>query len=70
MNGFNVDCSMQLSYFHVIDQSENALELSQSEVVFLTSWHLLLYISTTDLYQKAPVATDWSVLSTMSTCGH
>ncbi len=34
MNGFFVDYSKYLSYFHVIDQSGNALQSNQSEEVF------------------------------------
>ncbi len=44
MNGFIVDCSRYLSCFHIINQSGNALQSSQSEEVLLSMNFLAVYI--------------------------
>ncbi len=60
MNRFIVDCSRYLFWFHIVNQSGNALLASQSEEVTSSSQFLVVY-TPTDLYQHSTVAVDWSV---------
>ncbi len=65
VNGFILDCSMYLFWFHIINKSRNALLASQSEEVTLSSQFLVVDTPPppppTDLYEHSIVAADWSV---------
>ncbi len=63
INGFVVDCSRYMSCFHIINQSRNVLQISQSEEVLSSSHFFAIDIFNLLISTHYTDAADWSVLT-------